>query len=319
MTTLTAFSLCDLETFDPQSSTRSGRERRFLCPLCGDGKPRDTAHRSLCASLESGAWNCKRCKATGKLTNFWRDGSKSNARAMSRLRRRPEIVLPPSLAEPQGIIPGAWRDQLHDNRVLDCNSDGAAESYLRSRGIDLETAKTSGVMSAPKFYGRAAVVFPIYDRDGQQIGASGRYFHANATPKTRIAGTKKSGYFSALWIDSNGRQWTAKDKDAPAIIVTEAPIDALSIAMAGFPALALCGTTAPEWFHLDCGLRRVFWALDADPAGDAAAETLTARMTLYGARCGRLRPEGAKDWNEFLCAFGRNALADLLAARVLAA
>ena len=238
MTTTTAlsrvaFSLADLEALDPQTSTRSGRERRFLCPLCGDGKRKDDAHRSFCANTESGAWNCKRCSATGKLTDFWqnRPQVRINGRELARHKRRQLSALPepPRAPEP---APDAkdWRDQLQGERVLDVSGDasGQAETYLRSRGIDLEAAKASGAMVAPNFYGRAAVVFPICDRDGTQTGASGRYFHANADPKTRIAGTKRNGLFA-----------TSGARSSETIIVTEAPIDALSLASVGFAAVAL--------------------------------------------------------------------------------
>ena len=289
MTTAPAFSLADLETLDPQSSTRSGRERRFLCPICGDGKRRDDAHRSLCANTANGAWNCKRCSATGKLTDFWTNTTrpKSNPREMARLKRRQLSVLPEPKSAPEPTPDTKdWREQLRGAQAIDGTP---AETYLRSRGIDLETAKASGALYAPKFYGRAAVVFPICDRDGNQTGASGRYFHANANPKTRIAGTKRNGLFA-----------TSGALAADTIIITEAPIDALSLASVGFAAVALCGTSAPDWMHLACGLKRVPLAFDADEAGDNAAAVLTARLVPYGARCERLRPEGGKDWNEAL-------------------
>jgi DNA primase len=185
-----------------------------------------------------------------------------------------------------------WRDQLRDIRVLESNGAAhalQAETYLRGRGIDLETAIAAGAMFAPKFYGRGAVVFPICNREGQQTGASGRYFHANATPKTRIAGTKRNGLFA-----------TPGALAGETIIVAEAPIDALSLASVGFGAVALCGTSAPSWIHLACGLKRVLLAFDADDAGDNAAAALAAFLSPYGARCERLRPQGAKDWNEAL-------------------
>ncbi len=47
-------SLADLEAYDPRATER-GRERRFLCPCCGDGKPRNAAHRSLSLNTQTGA------------------------------------------------------------------------------------------------------------------------------------------------------------------------------------------------------------------------------------------------------------------------
>lgn len=58
-------------------------------------------------------------------------------------------------------------------------------------------------------------------------------------------------------------------------------------------------------------------ATDADEAGDGAAVKLGRELASFGARCQRLRPEGAKDWNELLLKWGQPALSDWLAPRVL--
>ncbi len=312
-----SLSFCDLETFDPQSSTRySGCERRFLCPICGDGKPKDSAHRSLCANLESGAWNCKRCKATGKLTDFWQERPQHNSREMVRRRVAQAFALPePKTDEPQPCEPANnWRRQL---RGLCPLSGTAGAQYLQRRGIASEAAHVAGVRFSADFYGRAAVVFPIRDRCGALVAVSGRYIDGRDNPKTRIAGAKRDGVFCAPVQLPSSRALQSFDKDAPAIIITEAPIDALSIATAGFPAIALCGTSGAAWLHLACGLKRVFLAFDADDAGDNAAAALAAFLAPYGARCERLRPTNGKDWNETLCTSGAHALSELLAACVL--
>jgi hypothetical protein len=303
-----AFSIADLEAFDGAARATNSRERRFLCPLCGEGKPKDTPHRSFCANVETGAWNCKRCKATGKLTDFWRDETEPRPKlkplARARQRRAQLSALPDEKPKATPETEGAdWREQLAGAGEIDGT---AAETYLRGRGIDIETAKAAGAMYAPKFYGAPAVVFPICDRDGNQTGASGRYFRSDATPKTRIAGTRRGGLFA-----------TPGALASQNIIITEAPIDALSVATAGFSAVALCGTSAPHWMHIACGLKSVFPAFDADEAGDVSAADLIARLTPYGARCERLRPESAKDWNEALQGVGSVALGTFIARRLV--
>ena len=114
-----------------------------------------------------------------------------------------------------------------------------------------------------------------------------------------------------------GHTWTAFDAALPAIIVCEAPIDALSLASCGFPALALIGCNAPAMLHRATAFRRVLLATDADGAGDHAAQAMAATLPAYGATCERLRPEGAKDWNEMLQEMGRAEMSDWLAERVL--
>ena len=103
----------------------------------------------------------------------------------------------------------------------------------------------------------------------------------------------------------------------PAVILTEAPIDALSLAACGFPALALCGTSGPDWLHIVCGLRRVLLAFDADEAGEHAAIAIGDRLQPFGAKCQRLIPPQGKDWNESLIKQGNAALTDWLTAMIL--
>ena len=131
-------------------------------------------------------------------------------------------------------------------------------------------------------------------------------------PKARTLGDKRASLFA-----TDG----AFSPTLPALIVTEAPLDALSLAHASYPALAVCGTEPPVWFHRLCAFRRVLLAFDADEAGERAADKLAPILESYGARCERLAPDadlgGAKDWNEALQSQGRDDLADWLAARVL--
>jgi hypothetical protein len=311
-TSAPVLSLADLEAFDPRA-TGAGRERRFCCPLCGDDKPKDAAHRSIGANIETGLWNCYRCRAAGKLSDFWQDRPKVRRRVRVRGSLREALAretLPQVEAAPTST---EWRAHLKTVRAL-AGTSGAA--YLQGRGVPLDLAHRCGVGFAASWYGRAAVVFPIRDRAGQLVAAQGRYLDGRENPKARTAGDKKQGVFSAT-VNINGQTYAPFDEAAPAIIITEAPIDALSLAACGFPALALCGTTGPAWLHRACAFRRALLAFDADDAGDGAAAMLTGELQAFGATCQRLRPEAGKDWNDFLLQSGHDALRDWLAARLL--
>jgi hypothetical protein len=317
-----AFSIADLEAYDG-AAPDGARERRFLCPLCGEGKPKNREHRSLCANVQTGAWNCKRCAATGKLSDFWSDGGSSRPklkpRDLARRQLAQRFALPAettyqSTVEIDATGAADWREQLAGARLIE---DETGAAYLLSRGITLRAACFSTVLHAPRFYGRPAIVFPLRDFAGHLTGASGRYFHANATPKTRIAGKKRDGIFTAPVIEPSGRVFFPFAANVPGVIVTEAPIDALSLASAGYPAISLCGTSAPGWMYRACAFKRVLLAFDADAAGDKAAASLEAILAPYGAACERLRPEGGKDWNEVLQRDGRESLSDWLAYHVL--
>jgi hypothetical protein len=322
MLTLPALSLADLEAYDPHArSTPGGSERRFLCPLCGDGKPKDAAHRSLCANTQSGAWNCKRCKASGKLSDFWTERPKQSRPARVRGSLRAAFDVPPVTVKAAPEYSGASaastpaaKDWRHHLRGLCPLPDTAGAAYLAGRGIACEVAHAAGARFSPSWFGRAAVVFPIRDRAGALVAAQGRHITGDGK---LTAGPKRDGVFCAPVQLPSGRALQPFDKDAPAIIICEAPIDALSLAAAGYPALALCGTSGPAWLHLACGFRRVFLAFDGDLVGGSAADELAGVLATYGASGDRLRPENAKDWNEALCTSGVAALAEWLASHIL--
>jgi hypothetical protein len=325
-------ALADLESNDPHGGRSAGSNRRYLCPLCGDGKKRDAAHRSLSLAMETGLWNCHRCGASGQLTEHQvkREGqgtkekAKANRARLSQLQTYQLEGHQSQTCEPgQGTsdeTSNQWRDRLKGLQPL-VGTQG--EDYLRSRGISLEVAILAGLRFAPEWFGRPAVVFPIRDLSGSLVAAQGR--HIAGTGKL-TCGPKSQGVFFAptrIDIETNDMETSEKrvfrplDRDVPAVIICEAPIDALSLAMCGFPALALCGvngayTSGPPWLHLACGLRRVVLAFDNDAAGQEAATSLVAKLSPFGARCERLQPEGAKDWNEALETQGREALADWL-------
>ena len=335
---LDALDMATLESFDAGGGRGTATNRRFCCPLCGIEKPRDAAHR--CLSLDArGLWNCKRCGARGKLRDFWerRDtattastgtganwqrGRAQRERAqLSQLRDDADGCAPTTASDDTGAN---WREQWRGAVEL-TGTPGAA--YLHGRGIPLDAAQLAGVrfssnwMRSQKWRGCAAAVFPIRDRAGEVIAAQGRRIEKTTGPNALTSGPKSRGVFAAP-ARAGARVWQPFDPDGPGVFLCEAPIDALSLAACGFPALALCGingdaTTGPAWLRLACGLKSVYLAFDADEAGDSAARAMAALLGTYGARCETLRPDGAKDWNEALQASGRDALSDWIAARVL--
>ncbi len=304
-------SLRDIENFDPRASGLSigqGRgEQRFLCPLCGESKAKDAAHRSLSLNPQSGLWRCHRCGESGKVSEAWEERPPMERRqraqmALTRAFAVPTAAPVKSAADSQNV---SWKRALRGLQPL---NETRSAIYLEDRGLSVETVTLSGARFSPTFLGRPAVVFPLRDQSGALVGAQGRYVDGHDKPKARTLGDKRASLFATR---------DALNADLPALIVTEAPLDALSLAEAGYPAVALCGTQAPKWLHRVGAFRRVLLAFDADDAGDLAGEKLRPLLCSFGARCERLRPEGAKDWNEMLQASGRDALADFLAARVL--
>ena len=321
-------TLADIEAFDPGNVTT-----RRLCPLCGSEKPKDTSHRSLSLDAQTGKWKCFRCNAGGVLREFWSDHAASsqasfgkstfNARG-SRLKTifsvgdnaAASTSFEPLKSDLNAIFATSdenvlsstpsWQAKWESTIELQ-NTSGA--TYLEKRRIALPIALESQTRFHPQWSGHASVVFPLKNRIGEIVAAQARAIKGDAK---LTGGPKIEGAFAAPVKMKTGRVFAPLDQNTPVIALVEAPIDALSLAVAGFPALALCGTSGPHWLHIACGLRRVALALDADEAGDKAALDLQRILTPFGAKCFRLRPEGAKDWNELLLIKGRNFLGDQL-------
>ena len=125
--------------------------------------------------------------------------------------------------------------------------------------------------------------FPIRARRGELVAAGGRYIDGGETPKARAGGSKGDGVFV-----------TPGALEAETVVVVEGPLDALSLAAAGVPALALWGTSATDWLASAVAFRRVALALDADEAGEGAVAKLAAalRRVRGDDRALAARPEG---------------------------
>ena len=322
MTTTVILSLTELEAYDPMAPAHGGRELRFCCPLpsCRE-KRRDAAHRSLAVNAASGDWYCHRCNAGGRLREWWIDRPREDPRARHRARVRRLFsfpagggasVAPRTAAASRDVPPTAlrspsprreavrdelpshrhrqpsldWRQRLNGTRPLH-ETPGAR--YLAGRGIDVSSAHGAGVRYSDDWFGRPAILFPVYDAARVLVGAQGRYVDGGERPKTRSAGSIRDGLFATPGALA-GEPW----------VITEAPLDALSLAAVGCPAVALLGTGWPEWLIPACAFRRVLIATDADEAGDQAACKLSAALAPLGARVARLRPWRFKDWNELL-------------------
>jgi hypothetical protein len=303
-------SLAELEAADPRPSGR-GDERRFCCPLpaCAD-KPRDRAHQSLGANVATGLWLCHRCGARGKLTERqeprpWR--------AARRRRAREAFALAPAPA-PGRAASAPGLDSMLAACVPVAGKPG--EAYLFGRGIGLDRATAAGVLFAQNWYGRPAVVFPLRDRAGRLVAASGRYLDRRP-PKTRVAGDRQLGVFATPGA------WAAPPDPLAgpgALVLVEGPCDALALAECDAPAVALVGTAAPAWLPQAAAFRRVVVALDADAAGDAASAVLLRDLAPFARSAERLRPPGGpagKDWNDALLA-DYGGLCDALEARGVA-
>lgn len=292
-------SLADLEAFDP-NARGSGRERRFCCPLCGDEKPKDAAHRSLGANTQTGTWNCHRCGEKGLLLEFRKDRGEEPRTPSHKKGRRTPVSRVFALSEDSSSAQEPetsqeWREKAEGAVPV---ARTAGESYLLGRGVPPDVQSSAGVLFKKDFYGRPAVLFLIRDGAGEPVAVEGRFLSPGTGPKAICKGPKSRGVFA-----------TPGAFDGGPVAIVEAPIDALSLATLGLPAVATMGAeNCPKWLIRRLAFREVFLAQDADQAGDDAAERMGGELQAFGARCSRLRPNAGKDWNELLQTQGTEAV-----------
>jgi len=298
-------SLAELEQFDP-SARPGANERRFLCPLCHGDRRRDAAHRSLCANVQTGAWKCQRCGEKGLLIEHQSEPEKGEKSKQGGRARR-GIITRPTLRPvpvPATINPDQEKyNYAAELATLEPLQSSPAAAYLEGRSIPLHVAERSPVRYSPKFLGRAAVVFGFHDEYGRNVASQGRCIAPGDPWKRTIKQT--DGAHGGIFIARG-----ALEAERP--IITEAPIDALTLAACGFPAIATGGTSYPDWLARAFALRTVILAHDADAAGDRAAQEIGDALRVTGASPKRLRPTGEKDWNAILCKFGLAYLREAL-------
>lgn len=294
-------SLANLEAFDPRA--KAGRpNRRFLCPFCHGDRKQDDAHRCLSVNVNTGAWVCPRCNSKGLLMEYRTHRPELGNKGQPKRKPSPFTLQPkappaPDTPTDRGYDYGAI---LRAVKPLD---GSPAAAYLAKRGIPFELIPTGAriryMPASPSLKIRESVAFGLIDSKGQPVGLQLRNIEGDF--KTTRKGPDGPFCFA-----------TPGALEASRPIVTEAPIDALTLAACGYPAVATCGTSFPDDLAALFVLRSVVLAHDADPPGDKAAETAAAKLQTFGASCIRLKPEGAKDWNEYAQRYGLDALRRVL-------
>jgi Toprim domain len=298
-------SLTELERHDPGAPRGSGRERRFLCPFpaCAD-KQHPQRHRSLAVNVETGAYYCHRCQARGSLGDPSFQRPFQFAPPHQRLRQAFAVQhRPTSTTEPLGDA---------DRVGIPIGDAPEALAYVGGRGILADLAIEAGLRfcatwsaaAGADHQGWPAVVFPMRDLDGVFLAAHGR---AVRGPRKLTRGPTSSTVFA-----------TPGALAASTFAITEGPMDALSLALCGLPAVAMIGTNPPTWLCRHTFNHRVLVATDTDAAGDEAAARVIQGCASYGGTLIRLRPPaGTNDWNDALQRFGRDVLGILVELRVL--
>ncbi len=327
-------SLAELESFDSRSPQR-GQERRFLCPVCGQDKPRDAAHRSLAVNIANGSFLCHRCQAKGRLKEFWDERLITTRNQKTRTKLMAHFALRDSIENNSEIKTKEQNkfDQQKIKAVEKSKSENLtekmekykreflhspAEIYLLNRGISTEVSIRAGCGYADKWEHwekqndqwlllgtDRRVIFPIFDEQNNLIAIHARAIDENhfASPKI-TRGDKSRGLFLSDADVLNKKIST----------ICEGAIDAMALAICGIPAVAMTGTTPPDWFYKKTAFQNVLIATDADEAGDKAAFNLKSEFLRRGTKFFRLRPKNGKDWGESLEILGLKEMQNHLSA-----
>ncbi len=167
-----------------------------------------------------------------------------------------------------------------------------------ARALDpalLERCRQDGILYADA---RRNAVFLCRDRHQHPVGAElvgTRPAADGRTFKGMAPGSRKAR--GGFWLPANS-------DDLDALLLTESALDALAALLLLAPTLppdtllastAGIATTLPPWLQA-FRAPRILCAYDADRAGDQAAAALRRNTP----NCSRLRPAGAKDWNDLL-------------------
>lgn len=199
-----------------------------------------------------------------------------------------------------GFAPDSW-----DSLIRAMAQKGFEKRDLLDAGLAVSNKK-GGIYD--RFRGR--VMFPIIDLRGDVIGFGGRVL-GDGTPKYLNSPDtpvfNKSRNLFALNLAKNTKQGR--------LLLTEGYMDTISLHQAGFDsAVASLGTAlTPDHAQL---LSRYFpqaiLAYDGDGAGVAAAQRAIPLLEKAGLKVRVLRMRGAKDPDEFIKAYGRDAFQRLL-------
>ena len=185
-----------------------------------------------------------------------------------------------------------WLAHVDDTRWV-------RDALVRQRALRadvLEACHGRGFLYADE---RLNAVFVCRNANGNPAGAE----IIGTVPQ---AGTKRFRGMAPGSRKARGGFWLPCDRNPPAsVILTESAVDAISARSlriegtrengAVVASTAGIASAVPTWIE-DWKPKRVICAYDADSAGDAAAD----RLAVNDPRVIRLRPKGAKDWNEIL-------------------
>ena len=233
---------------------------------------------------------------------------------------RPQPVVPdrqePRKAKAPGGTPAAAARLFAASNPI---TGTLAETYLRSRGITQFGA--NGALrfhpkcwhreeGQPRSIPRPAIIAAVTDGAGAVQGAHRTWLAPDGQGKAAVNPQRRAmGH-----LLGNAVKLTSQDD----ILVVGEGIEtmlSLSEAIPGLPVWAALSSGHLGAVRLPEGFQRLYVAIDRDPAGQRAAEKLSARASEVGVRVRVLEPR-LGDFNDDLRANGKDALRQHLAGQI---
>ena len=199
-----------------------------------------------------------------------------------------------------GFAPNRW-----DGLIAELSAQGYDKRDLLDAGLAV-SSKEGRIYD--RFRNR--VMFPIIDVRGNVIGFGGRVMD-DSTPKY-LNSPDTPVYNKSRNLFALNRAKTSK---AGRVILTEGYMDTIALHQAGFDnAVASLGTALTEEHGqlLARYFKEAVISYDGDGAGVAAAQRAIPLLEKAGLKVKVLQMQGAKDPDEFIRAYGREAFARLL-------
>ena len=197
-----------------------------------------------------------------------------------------------------GYAPDTW-----DSLKKHMNSLGYSDSEMEEASLLSKSSKSGNYFDFFKY----RVMFPFIDVRGNIVGFSGRVIGGEDNRK--YLNTKATAvYNKSTFLYSLNH---AKNAGGSSLIMCEGNLDVIAMFQAGFKnAVATCGTAITDAHArtiANLGFKKVILAYDSDDAGQKATARAMNILDKVGITANVLTIQGAKDPDEYIKNFGKEA------------
>lgn len=247
-----------------------GDELKGRCPI-HQGEGQSSFH----VNLSKNAFHCFSCKAHGNVLDFVAAMEKCSVRdAAIKLTEWFTVSAEPAAAKekPADSGGGEGEPEAAVNKPLTFQLKGVdcSHPYLAERGITQETAEHFGVgFFAGKGSMSGRIVIPIHNEHGELVAYAGRTIDGSE-PRYKLP----TGFHKSLELFNLHRV------TAPEVVLVEGFFDCMKVHQAGFPAVALMGSSLSEAQEeiLTAKFERAVVMLDGDEPGRLATAECLIRL-----------------------------------------